>query len=639
MKFIYAIITCFEINIIYNENIHSLPALIYMQLENSLYTQSAILLQIIDAVDASIYWKDSSGKYVMCNNYMLNMAGVTKDKIIGSTDYLLPWKDQASKIREIDELVINNKKTYKVEERATISSNESKTFLSSKSPLFDNLGKVIGIIGVSIDITQYKLLEDEFQAVEKNVEKYMQIKDKFLKSISYEHRIPLCEVVSAAQRLNDNWAKYDNELKLQTVQTILEESNKLSKLVLDIVEVSKFAQSNIDLQLEKHNLTSVMQETIKNYLATYSRDDIDIIFKTEIDHFLAFDKLQIEKVITNLIMNAERFALKPRRITISLTRAILRNSLSAILCSIQDNGIAVPNEEIYSIFEPFYGTSRFSYNTKASGFGLSLCKEIISAHAGEIWAENRLSEGCSVSFIIPTDLPCISISNKLGEENSSEIITKDLNKIYHNSNKKPFALIGISPFNSYFSIEQILKIIYWIDREFDDFAIFIPDRISKYTLEALGYNKQRIHQKIRKQDNYTENKIKKAISLFLENKQSNKKIDIINISSLIDKENFQSVYRQCIDLFNTSKNFRNGCLETTEWILYNKATNDSIDYFTKNIAVQYLLYELPFMINSPKILGVNSCTFVYHSIPDFLKQLYNSNLVPNSQQYLILKEY
>ena len=58
--------------------------------------------QIIDAVDVSVYWKDLSGKYLGCNKYMEQMSGMNRDEIIGNTDYNLPWKDQANKIKEID---------------------------------------------------------------------------------------------------------------------------------------------------------------------------------------------------------------------------------------------------------------------------------------------------------------------------------------------------------------------------------------------------------------------------------------------------------------------------------------------------------------------------------------------------------
>ena len=91
--------------------------------------------QIINAVEASIYWKDLSGKYLGCNEYMEKMSGVNRNQIIGNTDFCLPWKDQANKIREIDQLVVTNRKKYQTEETATLFNGAVKIFLSSKKPL------------------------------------------------------------------------------------------------------------------------------------------------------------------------------------------------------------------------------------------------------------------------------------------------------------------------------------------------------------------------------------------------------------------------------------------------------------------------------------------------------------------------
>ncbi len=131
--------------------------------------------QILDAIDASVYWKDLSGKYLGCNKYMAEMSGMSSDQIIGSTDYEMPWKDQASKIRETDLMVINNCKQYDVEERPMISGGFQTVFLSSKSPLFDEDNNVIGVVGVSINITHNKRLEQEFEQAARDIDKNIQL--------------------------------------------------------------------------------------------------------------------------------------------------------------------------------------------------------------------------------------------------------------------------------------------------------------------------------------------------------------------------------------------------------------------------------------------------------------------------------
>ena len=122
--------------------------------------------QKIDPVDESIYWKDVNGKYLGCNAHMAKMAGIPRNKIIGSTDYFLSWKDQANKLREIDSHVVQTRKRIEMEESVKIAEGIIKAYISSKSPLYNNNGEVIGIIGISIDISHYKQFEREFEKTE-----------------------------------------------------------------------------------------------------------------------------------------------------------------------------------------------------------------------------------------------------------------------------------------------------------------------------------------------------------------------------------------------------------------------------------------------------------------------------------------
>ena len=93
-------------------------------------------------------------------------------------------------------------------------------------------------------------------------------------------------------------------------------------------------------------------------------------------------------------------------------------------------------------------------------------------------------------------------------------------------------------------------------------------------------------------------------------------------------------------LFTKDKEFRQNCLDMTEWVLLNNTKDKeiTIEDSQKNIAVQYFLLELPVMTHSTDILNLKSCDFVYHMIPKFLKQLYHSkDLVSPTQNFLVLR--
>jgi cyclo(L-tyrosyl-L-tyrosyl) synthase len=444
--------------------------------------------------------------------------------------------------------------------------------------------------------------------------------------------------------LNNNWDKFDDVSKRENVGLIFKEITRLSKFITDTFDTSKFLAKEIQLNLKKDNFSDFLKNIVKNHQKFIDNKNIRI----EINHFdnycFYFDQSLITRVIDNLIMNAIRYSPEEKRITISLYKSYLRNSeIPAMHCCINDEGIGVPVNEVESIFEPFVESSRTESKACGVGLGLSICKEIIEAHSGNIWVENNsLKPGVTFNFTIPTNLFLSSTdpnNNKISD-NVSNVFKRDLATMPITLEKRPFALIGISPFNSYFSAEKILEIFEWVNRQYTEFAVFVPDQISKYTYEALGYKESRTHQKTRKQDNYTINKINNALLCFYQNYPDKGKISIHSISQLRKKQSYQDLYIKYSDLFNKDKGFRQNCLDMTEWVLLNtsKDKNVKIEESQKNIAVQYFLLELPIMTHSTNILELESCDFVYHTIPKFLKHLYyDKKLVSPTQNFLVLK--
>lgn len=201
---------------------------------------------------------------------------------------------------------------------------------------------------------------------------------------------------------------------------------------------------------------------------------------------------------------------------------------------------------------------------------------------------------------------------------------------------KDFALIGVSPFNSYFSLKKIQDIICFIDKNFNNFAIFIPDKISEYTLKALKYEDSRIRYKIRKQDNYLRNKVIKSLEACNIRDIKNK---IIFLSDIKQNPIYISKYNLCLDIFNTDSEFRTGCMQTSYWVLnsHKEISNIFIDKEMEEVAVQYFLQELPIFLSAPEILGIKSCAFIYYTMPVFLNEIYkNYNLVSKFQEFVIV---
>lgn len=200
------------------------------------------------------------------------------------------------------------------------------------------------------------------------------------------------------------------------------------------------------------------------------------------------------------------------------------------------------------------------------------------------------------------------------------------------------AVIGISPFNSYFSEEKIEFLIRWAKEKFKSFHIYVPDGPAVFTLKASGYTEARAIKKARRQGSWLANKIGRAMAkLGIEEQQQTELL--LNSSRLDGLKAYQSLLDRAYALYETDAWFREGCIKSSEWVLNGKVEDaDALTPEVLNSAVRYFLAELPFFIDSAQITGASSSLFVYHQCPAFVRQLLNEKrgeIVSERQGFLV----
>ena len=199
------------------------------------------------------------------------------------------------------------------------------------------------------------------------------------------------------------------------------------------------------------------------------------------------------------------------------------------------------------------------------------------------------------------------------------------------------ALIGVSPFNSYFVESTLVKVIKWVLNNFKKMTIFIPDTLSFFTLLALGYDKEKAAYKTRRQDGYLKNKVVRALKIIGFNQSDTEKI-ILTFSQVHHNEHYQILYNRLIRYFEADAHFKYICFAMSDWILSKHLSTNIVNQQELDIAVWYFLYELPILVDSPTVLSVPSSIFIYHITPNSLKKLYLLDKVINlNQGFLELK--
>ncbi len=199
--------------------------------------------------------------------------------------------------------------------------------------------------------------------------------------------------------------------------------------------------------------------------------------------------------------------------------------------------------------------------------------------------------------------------------------------------KKEHILLGISPFNSYFSEEMIGYWIKWAQKTFTSFNIFVPDTLPVHTFIALGYSEAKAKSKAKRQASYLKNKISRALLKLGFSTQDLNNL-LIDMNFLEANESYNRLKEKCYSLYKDNLEFRNECDQCTGWVLNGHPAKELKEEHL-NIAVRYILDEMPLFLNTPSILNKSSSIFSYHQTPQLLNYLYTNHM---ENEYVALNQ-
>ncbi|MCW8930775.1 MAG: ATP-binding protein [Gammaproteobacteria bacterium] len=257
------------------------------------------------------------------------------------------------------------------------------------------------------DITQQKAMENAIIENKDKAERANQAKSEFLANVSHELRTPLHAILSFS-RLGIKTIDKQSERPISSSKLenyfnkIFTSGNKLLNFINDLLDSAKFESGKMEFEFESNDIGSLVDSFITEQEARIDELALEITTSTgAYNHSAKFDKHYIGQAINNLISNAIKYSPHGGHIYISITPCIYQEK-NAIQFSIEDEGAGIPEDQLDFIFEKFAQSS--NKISGGTGLGLSLCKNIIQAHGGKIWAENKdkkTQEKAQFSFIIP----------------------------------------------------------------------------------------------------------------------------------------------------------------------------------------------------------------------------------------------
>ena len=336
---------------------------------------------------------DTSGKIIDCNkSYVLNLGYTSKKEVIGHSMFEhVAESSQEEAHKNFEEWKAKGRVTNK---KSWMKRKDGSVFPISLSAtsIFDELtGELISSNTVITDQSEQYALSSSLQKANEQLKQLGTLKDEFVNVAAHELRTPIVPIILNAEELADD---YQHDPRLGT---ILRNAKRLSRLTTSILDAARIESKTFKLIKENSNIVTLVQECIQDIQSKIPETkSIHIIFSNHLDksnvNFL-IDRLRIGEVITNLLHNANKFT------DIGTITVSLEQSAEMITISVADMGKGIDQLIEPKLFQKF---STKSDRITGTGLGLYLCRAIIEAHDGKIWAENKKNErGAIFTFTLP----------------------------------------------------------------------------------------------------------------------------------------------------------------------------------------------------------------------------------------------
>ena len=292
--------------------------------------------------------------------------------------------------------------TYPILELAEISNKMGKLDFTAK--YIGNRSDEIQTLGQNMNYMSDRLKKaiDELQEANellkediKRKEAIDEMRKDFIANVSHELKTPIALIQGYAEGLNEGLCE-DEESRKYYTEVILDESEKMNKMVKQLLTLSSLESGNSILHKENFNLTSLIESVLGSISILIGEKNVNIEFDSDKEIFLNADEFKIEEVVTNYISNSIHHVSDSGEIKINVS-----DDGENITFSVYNTGNPIPEKDLNNIWEKFYKVDKaHSRAYGGSGIGLSIVKAIVEAHNGTVAVRNIL-DGVEFSFKIP----------------------------------------------------------------------------------------------------------------------------------------------------------------------------------------------------------------------------------------------
>ncbi|MGB0390201.1 MAG: PAS domain-containing sensor histidine kinase [Salibacteraceae bacterium] len=353
---------------------------------------------LLDQVTDYISFKDINGKFQFCSQSVAKMAGFCHWKDVIGKEVSDLFKDERSQIYTKDDQIVLEQNTPIIGKVNPYKYEDGKQGFveTSKWPLYDNDGNIIGVLGISRDITKRIEVDHKIKLHEKNLEKSNATKDKLFSIISHDLRSPFIALMGMNDIISDSIDSKDYDSAKEILKLVEKTSGNALNLLDNLLHWSRIQRGKIALNRVKLNALDLVKEVLGLFQANLEDKHISVSLSIDEEKTINADSFMLQTIIRNLLSNAIKFTNNGGTISIKMESNSKENKFF-----VSDSGVGIPAENLSRLFDLKRNITTYGTNQeKGSGLGLVLCSEFVKQHKGEIWVENNTNQGASFIFTL-----------------------------------------------------------------------------------------------------------------------------------------------------------------------------------------------------------------------------------------------
>jgi PAS domain S-box-containing protein len=360
---------------------------------------------LLSATEERVYFKDLQSRFLLVNaGWIAAYApGRAAGELIGKTDFDVFSDQHASAAFQDEQQVISTGEPVIGKVELETYGGRADTWVSTtKMPLRDERGQIIGTFGISRDVTAQISAEStlaqqavQLRAHNESLRELDRLKDEFIDLVSHELRTPLASIIGFVEVLREEGMSGPDAD--QCAEVIERNATRLLRLVADLLLLSQIQSGKMAMEFRGADLADIAVSALEELGPEAERKQIVLALSATDVPRLAIDPTRIAQLLGNLLSNAVKFTPDGGRVEVRLGR-----EGDQVVLAVADSGIGIPAADRERIFDRFFRTAFATQQAiQGTGLGLAITQAIVEAHDGTIAVDSDEGRGSTFTVRLP----------------------------------------------------------------------------------------------------------------------------------------------------------------------------------------------------------------------------------------------